>query len=310
VFGEWAWLPWTAYPEFKAKHAEILDELDTVKARILAEYDDVREQNRAYFERVARRAWKDMLADHAPGDHVMIRTTDGISFDSRDGYNDFIAYVVQKALGKMPLSEEIERDVRIDYRTSILYGEHEFAQDQAALVQARAEEAEAVEREAGARYRKRQAEIDAWTATSKAQAEIEAFKQAEIAHAREQLIEMGSPIQDALNGLRENLYNAVKALLDGVERNKGFRGKASGKAAELYAYWQRLNGNLLQDEELETELERLDNLMATYKSSKQQGRESEINSITTTLGEIAALTNAEARKLRKHTTSRAAALEL
>jgi len=116
--------------------------------------------------------------------------------------------------------------------------------------------------------------------------------------------------RDALNGLRENLYNAVKALLEGVERNKGFRGKASGKAAELYAYWQRLNGNLLQDEELETELGKLDNLMTSYKSSKQQGREAKINSITTTLSEIAALTNAEARKLRRHTTSRAAALEL
>jgi hypothetical protein len=121
VFGQWSWLPWTAYTEFKVKHDEIVQEWEQVKAQILAEYEDVYQRNRIYFERVAKRAWKDMLADYAPGDHVMIRTTDGTTFDSQRGYDSFVQYVTLKALSKMPLPEEIERDVRIDYRTSTLW---------------------------------------------------------------------------------------------------------------------------------------------------------------------------------------------
>jgi hypothetical protein len=301
AFGQWSWMPWTAYGEFKEKHQEILDEMEEVKSRILAEYDDVREQNRAYFEQVARRAWKDMLAEYAPGDHVMIRTTDGTTFDSERGYDSFVEYVVQKALGKMPLKEEIERYVRIDYRTSILYGEHEVAQDAAALAKARAEEA-------AARARQQQAQLDQQTAEAKAQAEIEAFKAAEIEHARQQLEQMGSPIQDALNELRSNLYDAVQSLLAGLQRNGGFRGKASGKAAELYQYWQTLNGNLLQDDELENALKDLDGEMAQYQRTSDH--DAQVGDITATLTEIAKLTSAEARKIRKHTASRAAALEL
>jgi len=301
AFGQWSWMPWTAYGEFKEKHQEILNEMEEVKSRILAEYDDVREQNRAYFEQVARRAWKDMLAEYAPGDHVMIRTTDGTTFDSERGYDSFVEYVVQKALGKMPLKEEIERYVRIDYRTSILYGEHEVAQDAAALAKARAEEAEA-------RARQQQAQLDQQTAEAKAQAEIEAFKQAEIEHARQQLDQMGSPIQDALNELRGNLYDAVQSLLAGLSKNGGFRGKASTKAAELYQYWQTLNGNLLQDAELENALKDLDGKMAQYQRTSDH--DAQVGDITATLTEIAKLTDEEARKIRKHQASRAAALEL
>ena len=74
---------------------------------------------------------------------VMIQTVDGLSFDSLDGHDRFIEYVVQKALGKMPIPEEIQNLVRIDYRTSILYGESELAEDEARLEQARAQAAEA-----------------------------------------------------------------------------------------------------------------------------------------------------------------------
>lgn len=309
AFGSWLWMPWTAYSEFKAKHAEILAELEVVKTAILDEYDEVYERNRAYFEQVANRAWKDMRAGYSLGDRVIIYTTEGNGFDSLDDFDRFVEHVVQKALGQMPLAEEIARNVRIDYRTSILYGEHEVAQDQATFAKARAEEKEAIEREADAWASKRLVELEVRKTEEKAQAEIDAFRQAEIEHAREQLNQMSSPIQDALNELRTNLYDAVSTLLGGLKANGGFRGKASGKAAELYEYWQQLNGNLLQDEELETELEKLDNMMGQYQASKKN-RESKIGDITATLGEIAKLTNEEARRIRRGTTSRAAALEL
>jgi hypothetical protein len=129
-------------------------------------------------------------------------------------------------------------------------------------------------------------------------------------HAREQLAQMGSPIQEALDGLRQSLYDAVRSLLDGLDKNGGFRGRASAKAAELYDYWRQLNGGLLKDEELDRALETLDAKMQAYQTATSGTRDTHIGDITNALSEIAALTNEQTRKLRRQGPSRASALEL
>lgn len=310
AFGQYRWLPWSAYETFIAKHNELLAELETVKAEILARYDKILEENRSYFAEVAERSWVSMLSQYTPGDRVMIQTTDGVAFDSTTDHDRFIEYVVQRALAKMPLREEITAGVRIDYKTTILYSDAEVAAEAMVAAQARSEEAEAERRRAEAQHQQFRLRLAQREEERQSEARIEAYKRAELEHAREQLAQMSSPIQEALDGLRANLYDAVASLLAGVQKNGGFRGKASTKAAELLEYWRRLNGGLLQDDELDQALVTLDGMMAQYQASEPASRDAQLGDITSALAEISALTVASARKLEKEGPSRAAALEL
>ena len=306
AFGQWSWVPWTAYEAFKEKNDEIVAQLAQVKAEIIARYDELRETNRVYFEMVAERAWKDLMAGYAPGDKVVIVTTDGLSFEDKAR---FVEYVVQRALSKMPLPEEIEAVVRIDYRTSILYTEGEIEAENAAIAAARAVQAQAYAEEAEARQAAYEARLQERIAKSEAEAKIEAFKKAELEHARQQLAAMGSPLQEALDGLRANLYGSVQSLLEGVRKNGGFRGQASVKAAELHDFWQKLNGGLLKDDDLDASLKALDAEMKKYSSANREAREASIGDITSQLAEIATLTAESARRIQNHD-SRASSLEL
>jgi len=307
AFGGWLWLPWTAYPSWREGHDLIVAELDAVKTELLDAYDDIAEQNRQYFAEVGGRAWKALLSGYVPGDKVVIVTTDGQAFEDRDR---FIEYVVQRALSKMPLPGEIDATLRIDYRTSILASADEVEAESAAIAQARAAVAEAHARQAEAHRAEHQAELQVWVQKSEAEAQIEAFRKAELEHARRQLAQMGSPIDEALDGLRANLYDAVANLLAGIRKNGGFRGQASTKAADLYAYWKQLNGNLLQDAGLDSALAGLDAEMKRYSGAPKEHRDAQIGDITSQLAEIAALTAESARKIANAGQSRAAALEL
>jgi len=309
AFGQYRWLPWTVYEEFKEQHDAILAELEATKAELLAKYDALYEDNRAYFEQVALRAWRDLRAGFSDPDHAMIITTDHTEFGPNDR-DRFVEYVVQKALGRMPLPDEIRDGVSIDYKTSILYSESEIVADQAALESAAAERSQAQLERARMEQARFEIEMEEREVEREAEVRVEAYRRAELEHARRQLAEMGSPIQDALDGLRANLYDAVRSLLAGLRKNDGFRGKASTKAAELYAYWKRLNGGLLQDDKLDQALSSLDAEMNAYQATSSDVRHIHIGDIEAQLSEIAALTAESARKIRRESDSRAAALEL
>jgi hypothetical protein len=306
AFGNYKWLPWTAYESYRETHDQILTELDAVKQEAISKWDEVYEENRKFFEAAAERAWKGLLGQYAPGDEVMIATANGPAFNSRTEHDRFIEYLVQKGLGRMPTPEEIESLVRIDYTTSVLYADSEVMAEDVAQAALQAQMAEEQAKQA-------EAEHEVWEmqlAENQEHAKIEAFKQAEMAHAREQLAAMGSPLQDALDGLRANLYDAVQSLLEGLRTNDGFRGRSSTKAAELYNYWKKLNGGLLQDDTLDAVLEDLDAEMKLYKSTADRKMKvAQIGEITSALTEIATLTVESARKMRNQS-SRASALEL
>lgn len=308
AFGQYRWLPWTAYEAFQEQHQRILEELEAVKHEVLVRYDEIVEQNRTYFEQVALRAWRDLRAQF-DGPNWVVVTKEGKEFLSTDR-NGFVEYIVQRALGKMPLPDEIKAGVQIDYKTSILYSEAEIEAEESALEQALAQQAQARLQRAQAQQALFEIDLERRAAEQRAQARIEAYRRAEMEHARQQLAEMGSPIQEALDGLRSNLYDAVSALLSGLRKHGGFRGQASTKAAELYAYWRRLNGDLLQDDNLEQALADLDAEMKRYQGADKEFRDAQIGDIEAQLTEIMTLTAESARKLRREGTSRAAALEL
>lgn len=309
VFGQYRWMPWTAYESFRDSHDAIVAEIETTKQEAIDTWDEVYEENREFFANVAENAWTAMVAQYAPGDEVMIVTQDHAPFSSKTGHDRFIEYVVQRALAKMPLPEEIQAMVKIDYSTSILYGESEVATEEAAIATAQAAQAEANALKVKADHEVWEVQHEEELLELSEKAKIEAFKTAEMEHARQQLAEMGSPIQDALDGLRATLYDAVGGLVAGLQKNGGFRGRASDRALELYNMWQELNGGLLKDDALEVALENLNAKMVSYKSASKDIRDTQIGDITSKLAEIATLTAESARKINEGGSSRAKALE-
>jgi hypothetical protein len=306
AFGPWRWLPWTAYPEFIEKHKAILEELRGIKEDLLDWYEDIRAENAAYFEEVALRAWKALLGSYGPGTNVVVLTKDGYKFE-RGQLEEFTRFIVDRALAKMPTPEEIESQVRIDYQTAILFSTSEIAAEQAALAQAQAAQAQAQLAQAEAAQAEFELTLEQHSAEQKAQAEIEAYRRAEIEHAREQLEQWGSPLQEALDTLRAAVHNAVRDLLQGIEKNDGFRGRASTRAAGLLDRWKQLNGGLLKDDELEAELEALNAAMQRYQVS--EARSATIGDIEATMTSIITMTAASAERIAASASSRAATLE-
>jgi len=295
AFGGYRWLPWTAYEEFRERHDAIVLELETTKAQLLEEYHDMREVNRAYFARVARRAWRDLVAQHQGETNFVIVTTDKLAFPADDP-EAFVEYVVQRALGKVPLESEIRELVRIDYKTSVLYTDSEIAQEQAA--------------EARAHTERELARMDLEDAQERRATKLEEYRRAERDHARQQLSAMGSPLLTALDQLQDKVNQAASELLAGLDKNGGFRGKASSRAAGLFSFWRQLNGGLLQDADLDAKLGELDARMSTYQSSTPDARQTQVGDIAAQLTEIARLTTEETRRARRSASSRASALEL
>lgn len=307
AFGQWRWLPWTAYEEFRTQHDQIVAEMQAVVDDAASSWDVVAEENARYWARVAERAWRDMLSHRDIGEDFVILTTSGVKFErwQRDA---FVDYVVARAIGKMPGVESI-RQTRIDYKTSILYAESEITAEQAAATEARARLAEAQRIEAEAEVALIDIESQRRLAAATERARIEAIKAAEMEHARRQLLAMGSPIQEALDSLRNTLYQAVSSSLEGLRKNGGFKGRASSKLADLYQYWKSMNAGLLRDDELEQALVELNDKMMTYVATDGEARQAQIGDIEAQLVELVTLTNNEARRIDSQAAQRATALE-
>jgi hypothetical protein len=188
----------------------------------------------------------------------------------------------------MPYPDEIAAGVHFHYRTSILYS------DAAHVPKA---EAQATE-------------IRVAHTNLMANAKVEAYKHAELDQTRKQLAEMSSPLQEAPDSLRSTIYNAVKSLAAGIDKNGRVKGRANGRAAEMLAYWRQLNDGLLQDLELEAVLESLDAKVSSYRAASKELREARIEDMRAELENIALMTAASAHKIHGQSGSRTSALEL
>lgn len=310
AFGHWCWLAWTNYEHFVEGYSEFVERLETVKRDAIQHYDEIREDNRKWHARAAERAWRSITSHYAPGDDVVILTDDHAEFTLADE-DRFVEWIVQKALSKMPLKEELQGGIYVEYKTSILYSDSELAADEAALERAKAEAARARAEAAEAARHIFDLESQEELTRLQQEAKVAAYRAAELERAREQLAGMSSPILDALDGLEGTIHQAVSDSLVSLRKHGKFKGRAGSKLAKLFPMWKRLNGGILNDSELEADLGELHRLMISYQATGDKvTRDARVGDIVSQLAEIAALTSEATRQIRRQKTSRAAALEL
>lgn len=138
-----------------------------------------------------------------------------------------------------------------------MYAEQEKARAEKSEAEAKARLAWQAEREKDLTLTERQLE---------ARAKAEAVKQAELEHARQQLSQAVSPLQEVVNQFRARIYESVVNAAKSIQKNGHLRGKTADMLSGLKGLYQTLAA-VTEDADLETALATLDNALGKAPSN-------------------------------------------
>jgi len=300
IFRPWRWLPFSAYDEWVADWKTLIKELEILKAEIVANYDNIQDENRRYFEQVARRAWK---AYQLPYEG---KAAGGRAFEDYQAFED---HIIDSALAKTPRIEFIKEGIYPDYKTGYaitppevfaLYAEEEKVQAEASAADANARLAWDAEREKDLALTEKQIFMKAKAA---------AVSQAELEHARAQLASMTSPLQEVLLQFRTKIYESVVGAAKSIQSNGHLRGKTAEMLAGMKGLYETL-ASVTEDTDLETALASLQN--ALDKAPADGKNKYDIGAVESALTSLTSLTQSAADDLARAAvqTTRASVLEL
>lgn len=237
-FRPYRYLPFTAYEKWVQKWEELVAEFNQVKVEFLDNYDEDVAYIAETFQGVAAHAWTSLTKNGAYSYAIV----DGRPMD-RD---QFIDHVVANACAKMPSRHKIINDLKIDYITALVYGKAAAAEDLAKAEQINRERQQArIAADEASRVAhlqssllqeqlEHQARIDRIEAEER-EAKIEAMRQAEGAHARQQLAEIASPFQEVFSALRRQISEDATEMLASIQKNGSVRGKVAERGRGLLA---------------------------------------------------------------------------
>lgn len=231
----------TDYEMWKEKDEEINAELAEVKQYILdhlAEWTDVRIPE--VFAVIAARAWNQLKALH-------------VEFD--ESLEAFTYNMITSARAQMPTAEEVRANLYFTHTTDFLMNPTDVAQelaDKERIEAMREAETQVIHARAAAESAKAKAEADiAWQRRQNELSKLQAMREAEIAHAKERLMEMGSPFQAVLDQVEAELYEAVQHMVSKIREHGMVRGKTKEmalNAIERYQTLRSLGGDRLHAE--------------------------------------------------------------
>ncbi len=299
-FLPYRWMPYTAWPTWKAKWDELQIELEATQAAILEHRDEFVDTVAEEWTAIAEEAWDAIKARRADanGDFAVI-TSHG-AFDSCD---EFVDHVVSQALARFPSVEEIEHGLYASFRTAILITGADILEEEA-----RQEQAKTVGAQEHAK--RQQIAADVIHQEQVRRETLAAVREAELAHQREQLSQMVSPLQEVFEQFRARIYEDIKAVSASIAKNGYLRGKVAQRARRLLETYNRL-GAATGDEELADALKELQDRLNQRPPDPKAGRY-DTGAIQDQLDEIASMTHEEARAVthRAGARTRAMAIEL
>ncbi len=285
------WVPWRAFEAFERDFRAADAALAMAKAALLAEYDTVREEVMATILQLARDSARRLAATG----HL---TTDG-----------FAEAVWQGVRASFPAPEDIAEKLTLRYRPGGLQLGSELLEEQRRAREARraVEEAEVEallarrQREARERLVQRELWADEERLRRRLAAEEEErrreaavkerLRALKLEAARERLKDEISPLEEGWQQLHAQVYAAVVAIRDSLQKHGALRGASAKRAREL-ARWVGLM-NWQDDRQLAALIAELERL-----ASQPTGRRKrDPGPLADVLGDIIALTHAGARAL-------------
>jgi hypothetical protein len=257
---EFRWVPWRAWPAFEAAFNVAAAHLDEAKAKVLADYEAIRQEVLATFTRLGHDSAQRLLATGlvvAP---------------------DFQERLARGVLDALPGEEELGGKLRLRYQVGVILLGSEMLQEQrrAAQERQRLEQVETLRHREQEARRAEQAVVQqrlwgeqesvrlrlvAERTELEREAEVkERLRQLKLEAAREKLHDALSPLQEGAAQLRSQVYESATAIHAALSRHEFLPGATAKKARNL-AHWFRLM-NFSSDAELERLVGALERLAA------------------------------------------------
>lgn len=225
-FAPYKWISWKAYPEWKERDQSLLEEFQSIKIEIIENYDNYIDQAAGDFATSAIAAWNSMVL----GQGYTGATIDGVVYDDLDS---FVDGVVRQAVNRFPVRDEIEKCLRSDYTTALVYGEGDVEQDYLIAQQTR-QQLELKQQEN--LHQQRMWNLE----EQEKQAKIKAMRQAEIEHARQYLEEVGSPLSDVILQVRNQIAASAETMIQSIKKNGFVAGKIAQQGKGLLDFYKMM----------------------------------------------------------------------
>jgi hypothetical protein len=294
-FRPYRWVPFTAYESWRGEWDRLQEELATLKAEILDQYDTFVDLIAADFGQIAREAWDAIRARRPAGSSDFVLVTGSGVFESEEA---FVDYVVARAVAQLPSPERIETDLYVDYRNAMITTGADVVEEQARMEEARTRiELERVAQataweEERIRTRQMRMEMEEEETLSRMrlraeQEKLAAMRQAELEHARQQIERMGSPFSDVVGQFRAQIYEAVGEIAASIRKNGHLRGRVAERARGLLDLYHLL-GAAAGDADLE---EALVELRSRLDHRPVDGGRYDTGAVESALSDIARLTH-------------------
>jgi len=284
------WLPFTAYDAWINRWNECKTELEWIKSDILSNYDRYVDDLAVGFEAVAHASWKSIVA----------QGYDWAIIEGRAMQEEaFVEYVVANAVSRMPSYEKIQGELGADYITALVYGQEDIAADMARAegiihqiqveheAQRESHQVERLQSDILQEQYQHQRQMNRFEENER-EIRIEAMRQAEAEHARNQLQQIASPFQEVFQSLRSQIARDAKEMLDSIQKNGTVRGKVAERGRGLIELFDLMA--VQNDYELRSRLQALKDAIGPIGSERNgNDPERDTNQVVMHLQEIAEL---------------------
>ena len=238
------WLPYTAYPTWREKHDQIVDEANQyIHDELVVCHDACVDEIASNYAEIADAAWLSLTTGESESGRRVVKYTRVIVHDKATdtdmtlGRDEFVDYIVKSAVSQIPSAAEIESKIKFDYTTALFYGQEDLAEDEAAAANIRAQvgfdrERANLEAEALRETVRKQAWDNQYDQQKKQEA-LEAMRQAEYEHHREQLKNTVSPFVEVYQAAMSQFADHAKDMLESISKNGHVRGKVKERGRGL-----------------------------------------------------------------------------
>jgi hypothetical protein len=297
------WLPWRAWPEFEREFAAASRRLSQALDEYAANFDSIRETVLAAFRQLAADSVRRLEATGQP-----------VS-------SEFADAIVRSVLAALPTPETLRDRLLLRYRVGVIQLGSELWAEQRRAAEER-QRMESVEEDRRSEQRRRTAEDrlvqeQLWSEQQRLRQQRmaeeqdrqreaaikEQLRQMKLQAARERLQEALSPLEEGAQQLHAVVFDAATALRTSLQKNQALRGSSARKARQICRWFQLMNWT--GDQQLEVLIRELEQLA---NAPTPRGRKRDPQPIDQVLGDIIALTYADARAITEP--NRMAGLEL
>ncbi len=294
-FKPFRWLPYTAYQSWRAKHDEIINAAnDFIQKELIACHDECMNYIAAAYTEIAEAAWLSATTGETDRGRRTQKYQHIILWDKNKreslqlDHEGFVSYIVAQALSQVPTPEQITNKLRFDYTTALVYGEEDAAADEAAAANIRAQiEFEREKADLENQMLREQARKQAWDNQQdqlRQEELLEAMRQAEYDHHRQQLQETVSPFVEVYRQAIVQFIDHAKDILESIQKNKHIRGKVAERGRGLLDIYNLLVIPGMGDDRMMKYLKELRDLIGTENSGARSAE-----AVTAKLQDIIAL---------------------